>query len=372
MNVPLIKNSRLLSGACGPLLMEITNSAGTKAGEQGRAITLMSRCFGNTPLIVKMLMLGLLVASGQLYAEDADQALFINSDGKVTIQGSLEAKTITAVSVSVQGSLEAKAITAVSVSGNGAGLTGLTAQQIPDLDASKITGGGLSLLSTKANGAFINLQSEGGLTNITQSSVNGLQFWNKTSKDKNLAFLFTNADQNMLLTVQANGNVGIGKTPEQKLDVAGAIQATSVNGEKPPMIFEVGQKGDTTKWHAVNQDIKQLCGDADGCTMKFLLRVNSTDEVRAIDEQIYIEQPDKSGNKTLGLSGWTRQRGGENTSFVLQTAAKHELVPYPWEWIYVRNYSDGNAGPASAAFTGYNVQFMTRPNVSATVIIYDR
>ena len=320
MNVPLIKNSRLLSGACGPLLMEITNSAGTKAGEQGRAITLMSRCFGNTPLIVKMLMLGLLVASGQLYAEDADQALFINADGKVTIQGSLEAK----------------AITAVSVSGNGAGLTGLTAQQIPDLDASKITGGGLSLLSTKANGAFINLQSEGGLTNITQSSVNGLQFWNKTSKDKNLAFVFINAEQTSLLTVLANGNVGIGKYPEQKLDVAGSIQATSVNGEKPPMIFEVGQKGDTTKWHAVNQDIKQLCGDADGCTMKFLLRDNSTDAVRVIEEQIYIEQPDKSGNKTPGLSGWARQGGGASDDtwpFVLQTAAKNELVPYPWEWI---------------------------------------
>ena len=179
----------------------------------------------------------------------------------------------------------------------------------------------------------------------------------------------------MLLTVQANGNVGIGKTPEQKLDVAGAIQATSVNGEKPPMIFEVGQKGDTTKWHAVNQDIKQLCGDADGCTMKFLLRDNSTDAVRVIEEQIYIEQPDKSGNKTPGLSGWARQGGGASDDtwpFVLQTAAKHELVPHPWDWIYVRNYSSPEVGSVSAAFTGYNVQFMTRPNVSATVIIYDR
>ena len=175
------------------------------------------------------------------------------------------------------------------------------------------------------------------------------------------------------LIVNSAGNVGIGTAnPKSKLEVAGAIRANSLNGEKPPMIFEIGSKGDTKKWNAVNQDIGPLCGDADGCTMKFLFRVNSTDEVRVITEHIYIEQPDKSSNKSPGLQGWTRQLAGGEIRFVLQTAKKNDIVPHPWDWIYVRNYSSREVGPESNAFGGYQVQFMTRPNVSATVIIYDR
>lgn len=171
----------------------------------------------------------------------------------------------------------------------------------------------------------------------------------------------------------ASGNVGIGtRDPTATLDVVGAIKATSINGEKLPLVFEVGQKGDTQKWHYVNQDIGPLCGDADGCTMKFLLRENSTDRVRTILEQIYIEQPDKSSNKTPGLYGHARQLGGGDSEFVLQTANKYEIVPHPFDWIYVRNYQSPEVGEQSPAFGGYAVQFMTKPNVSATVIIYDR
>ena len=156
------------------------------------------------------------------------------------------------------------------------------------------------------------------------------------------------------------------------LIVENAITAKSINGEKPPLVFEVGVKGDVTKWYAVDQDIGPLCGDADGCTMRFNFRVNSTDQVRTISEQMYIEQPDKSSNKSLGLHGWTRQLGGGESEFVLQTSNKYDLVPHPWDWIFVRNYSSPEAGTQSSAYSGYKVQFMTRPNVAATVIIYDR
>ena len=156
------------------------------------------------------------------------------------------------------------------------------------------------------------------------------------------------------------------------LIVENAITAKSINGEKPPLVFDVGKKGDLGKWNAVEQDIGPLCGDADGCTMKFMLRDNGNDQVRTISEQMYIEQTDKSCNKNPGLHGWTRQLGGGDQEFVLQTSNKYELVPSPWEWIYVRNYSSPEVGTQSGAYFGYKVQFMTAKNVAATVIIYDR
>ena len=109
-----------------------------------------------------------------------------------------------------------------------------------------------------------------------------------------------------------------------ELNVQGAINGRAINGEKPPLVFEVGKKGDVGKWNAVDQDIGPLCGDADGCTMKFMLRDNGNDEVRTISEQMYIEQPDKSSNKSPGLHGWTRQLGGGDQEFVLQTSGKYE------------------------------------------------
>jgi hypothetical protein len=104
----------------------------------------------------------------------------------------------------------------------------------------------------------------------------------------------------------------------------------------------------------------------------FFQIVSNRDEVRTITEQIYIEQPDKSNNKTAGLSGYARQMGGGGQSFVLGTSARHEIIPHPWEWIYVRNYGSPEVGPKTAAYKGYELQFMVRPSVTATVIIYDR
>lgn len=185
-----------------------------------------------------------------------------------------------------------------------------------------------------------------------------------------IGFRIDNADK---MVVADNGNVGIGTaTPRTTLDVAGAVIANSVNGEKRPLIFEVGQRGDTQRWYALNQDIGQLCGDIDGCTIKLFLRENSTDNVRTISEQIYIEQVDKSMGRTPGLQGWTKEFGGGGEfAFTLNATAKNTIAA-PWDWIYIRNYQSPEAGPESAAFRGYLVQFMTRPNYSATVIIYDR
>jgi len=173
--------------------------------------------------------------------------------------------------------------------------------------------------------------------------------------------------QNGGFTLDGNGNV---KT------------SGSINGEEQPFVFEVGNKGDTTNWSAVQipgDIIQKYLGDADGGTIRINFRVNNSDEVRTITETIYIEQPDKSNNRNSGLHGWTRQLGGGERGFVLDTGNRTDVIPNPWDWMFVRNYASpdppGRGGNTGDAWTGadkYKLEFMTRPNISATVIIYDR
>ncbi len=187
-------------------------------------------------------------------------------------------------------------------------------------------------------------------------------------------FIGLRVDNKDKMVIRSNGNVGIGTAdPKATLQVNGGILASTINGEELPMIFDIGRKNITNAWQAVTRDVESLCGDQDGCTMKIFLRiVSNRDEVRTITEQIYIEQPDKSNNRTAGLSGYSRQMGGGGQSFVLGTSARHDIIPHPWEWIYVRNYGSSNVGSLTPAYKGYKLQFMVPPSVNATVIIYDR
>jgi hypothetical protein len=190
-------------------------------------------------------------------------------------------------------------------------------------------------------------------------------------KDAIAAYIFPWGPGTRDNTVAVGGGTRVDFLVTGDLKVNGAMTAPSVNGEKPPMVFEVGDKGRAGQWSWANKDIGPLCGDADGCTIKFFFRDVTNDEVRTISEQIYIEQPDKSNNKTPGRHGWTRQGPGEESQFILGTLNRYDIVPHPWNWIYVRNYSSGETG-SDRLLSGTEVQFMTRPNISATVIIYDR
>lgn len=61
---------------------------------------------------------------------------------------------------------------------------------------------------------------------------------------------------------------------------------------------------------------------------------------------------------------------------ILGNGTAYDLIPVPWSWVYMCNYnSRGLPGTSSASFTGadkFKVEFLTAPNVSATIIIYDR
>ena len=366
--------------------------------------------FGRKAFLGILSLAGLLAAGGLLYGQGAGDALFIDPRGWIGIgtnkpnatldvagnlnvsdsatvsnttkTGSLETGTLKATkdanlaNTAIKGTLTTEGNVGIGAASSAAGL---------DVSGKANTDKQISLQLRSGNNAtsFESNQITFGWSN-SETYRHAIKSRHDSSQQKNnaLDFYLWQFDKakpdpaaigGLLTMTLDGGNVGIGTAdPTAKLDVVGAIKATSINGEKPPLIFEVGQKGDTKKWYAVNQDIGPLCGDADGCTIKFFLRENSTDKVRTILEQIYIEQPGKSSNKSPGLHGFTHQLGGGDREFVLQTATKNEIVPYPWNWIYVRNYQSPDVGKESNAFGGYQVQFMTRANISATVIIYDR
>lgn len=155
---------------------------------------------------------------------------------------------------------------------------------------------------------------------FTQNSQGTYSLINIKSGD-DAGFIGFRVDNKDKMIIKPSGNVGIGTTtPNAKLQVEGAILATSVNGEEPPMTFNVGDKTVLHKWQAKNIDIGSLCGDEDGCTIKILLQVLNRDEVRVIEETMYIEQTNISNNINPELNGWTQQQGGRDASFVLNTS----------------------------------------------------
>jgi hypothetical protein len=166
------------------------------------------------------------------------------------------------------------------------------------------------------------------------------------------------------------------------IQVSGSFNSAMLNGEKPPYKVEVGNVNNTVNFHAVevpSSIIQSYLGDANGGTIRLMMRVNSSDEVRVIDEMIYMEQPDKTLNASVGTSGVTYQSGGSVSQYILGNGSAYELCPNPWQWLWMRNYNSrglpGLPGSNSAPFSGtdkFKFEILTAPNISATVIIYDR
>lgn len=195
-------------------------------------------------------------------------------------------------------------------------------------------------------------------------------------------------------TVVTAGTVNVaGEVTAASVTVTGSVEAGDVNGEKKPVSYEIGTPGDTTNYHQIDVEgsiIRAYLGDANGGTVKLLLRNELTDEVRVIDEQIYIEQPDKSSGNSNGLHGFCKQSEGLERVFILGNGQKYYMIPSPWNWIDMTNFKrgtlpgldplDGVPYPDGAVLEPgdpvtdnyYKVSFHTAPGITGTIIIYDR
>lgn len=202
------------------------------------------------------------------------------------------------------------------------------------------------------------------------------------------------------------GFVGIGKTtPGSALDVNGEIKASAVTVDpvttldttnvvgKPPIIINLGGKDVTGTWHAVEvpgATVKKYLADADGGTIRFIMRSSVNDTVRMVDIQYSIENPALNGGKAGGLQGCSQghvSNGSTTPSslFTLGTTTKQDLMSaLHGDWLWMRNYNSrgmpGLPGTESAAFVAaggpadneYKVEFLLNANLYATIIIYDR
>ncbi len=216
-----------------------------------------------------------------------------------------------------------------------------------------------------------------------------------SSADGRLEF-YTDSVEQMRI---AGGNVGIGTTtPGAKLDVNGSIRSTSltvngpftassfdaatitantVNGEKPPVTYTI-PAGNLTLWRDVQIDTTALLGDADGGRIKVLLRHHQAREVRTLSYEFYAEN-DSANFGQATRYGWTISSHGTDRSFRLGSGTTNDRndIAEGWGWFWIRNYRSGvafggNDQVAENAANRYKFWFMVPPQVSATVIIYDR
>ena len=157
--------------------------------------------------------------------------------------------------------------------------------------------------------------------------------------------------------------------------IGGSATTASESGKEDPMVFVI--EGTNSYGCSGTKNLENHCGDFDGCDIRLQMQntLSSDDEVRTIDEHIYMEE-DLSKNNHDGTYGWTRQEGGGDYSWITGTENRYTIFS-PWEWTFMFNYQHDwcpahtGYGNGPAFENHYEFEFMTRPHITTRVIIYD-
>lgn len=211
-----------------------------------------------------------------------------------------------------------------------------------------------------------------------------------SSADGQVEFYGNNVER---MRIASSGAVGINTpTPTATLDVNGSIKANSVtvngtvsattftgtfNGEKPPQTYTVGPGLNLNSWRDVLIDATALFNDADGGRFKVLMRNHGDLTMRIWNYDFFAETDAENFNRPGVRGGLTVNNVGGETYFILGTTARYDIHAVG-NWFWLRNYRTGLAfggtdGPAfTAAADRYKFWFLVPPNMTATVILYDR
>lgn len=144
--------------------------------------------------------------------------------------------------------------------------------------------------------------------------------------------------------------------------VAGDLSEASLGS--PPYSVTVGT-GNTAGfyyWSWISDaTVRKYLADADGGTVKLIIKNDSTGAIQTINEWIAID----AGNG----KGFCRQAGGGEASFSLRAGVKYDIIPTPWNAAYIRNYDNPLNG--STVNTDLSLYLMSAPGYDVTFIIYD-
>ncbi len=186
--------------------------------------------------------------------------------------------------------------------------------------------------------------------------------------------------------------------PAKGLTVNGNATITgTLNGEKQPFRLTIQAEG--TRWHSAVVNLKDLCGDDDGCHIKLLMQhknLNSNVSVRVRAADIFMVQQGANGP----IRGYTRSNTGDAQQvWTLNDGSNAQLLEGWGDWMTLTNtyhpedsFCGGKVAQSSSTpavcsqsrpyGTGQNnwrngedsylVAFRFHPDITATILIYDR